>query len=58
MEKELPDQEKDLFISNGDMNDIIQIIKSLDNWVVLIDGVTETGKHEIKNKEADFLAFC
>ena len=39
-----------LFISNGDMNDIIKIIKSLKDSVVLIDGVTETVKHKIKHK--------
>ena len=37
-----------LFISNEDMNDIIKIIKSLGDSGVLIDGVTETVKHEIK----------
>ena len=31
-----------LFISNGDMNDIIKIIKSLEYSGVLIDGVSET----------------
>ena len=30
------------------MNDIIKIIKSLKDLAVLIDGVTETVKHEIK----------
>ena len=33
-----------LFISNKDMNDIIKIIKSLEDSSVLIDGVTETVK--------------
>ena len=37
-----------LFIWNEDMNDIIKIVKSLEDFVVLIDGVTETVKHEIK----------
>ena len=32
------------------MNDIIKIIKSLEDSAVLIDGVTETVKHEIKKK--------
>ena len=40
-----------LFIENGDMNDIIKIIKSLEDSGVLIDGVTETVKHEIKKQE-------
>ena len=47
-----------MFISNEDMNDIIKIIKSLEDLGVLIDGVTETAKHEIKNKKADFLELC
>ena len=33
------------------MNDIIKIIKSLEDSGVLIDGVTETVKHEIKKQE-------
>ena len=36
------------------MNDIIQIITTLVNSDVLIDGVTETVKHEIKKKEGGF----
>ena len=38
-----------LFILNEDINDIIKIIKSLEDSGVVIDGVTETVKHEIKN---------
>ena len=55
MEKELSEQEKDLFISNEDMNDIIKIIKSLEDSIVLIDGITETVKREIKIQEDGFL---
>ena len=44
-----------LFILNEDMNDIIKIIKSLEDSGVLIDGVTETVKHEIKYQEGGFL---
>ena len=47
-----------LFISNEGMNDIIKIIKSLEHSDVLIDGVTETVKHEIKNKKVNFLGLC
>ena len=43
-----------LFISNEDMDDIIEIIKPLENSTVLIDGVTET-VHEIKKQEGVFL---
>ena len=37
-----------LVISNEDINDIFKIIKRLEDSGVLIDGVTETVKHEIK----------
>ena len=37
-----------LFISNEDINDIIKMIKSLQDAGVLIDKVTETVKDEIK----------
>ena len=47
-----------LFISNEDMNDIIKIIKWLEDSGVLIAIVTETVKHEIKSKKADFLVFA
>ena len=40
------------------MNDIINIKKSLEDSGVLIDGVTEIVKHEIKNKKAGFLELC
>ena len=48
-----------LFISNENLNYIIKIIKSLEDWGVLIDGVTETVKHEIKKyKKVDLLKLC
>ena len=37
------------------MNGIINIIKSLENSNLLIDGITETEKHEIKKQEGGFL---
>ena len=37
------------------MNDIIKIIKSLEGSGVLIDGVPEIVKHEIKKQEGRFL---
>ena len=40
-----------LFILNEDMNDIINIIKSLEDSNVLIDGITKTVKHEVKKQE-------
>ena len=44
-----------LFILNEDINDIVKIIKSLEDSGVLIHGVTETVKHEIKKQECRFL---
>ena len=38
------------------MNDIIRIIKSLENSGVLIDGVTEAVKYEIKKLECLFIS--
>ena len=39
-----------LFITNEDINDVMKIIKSLEDSGVLTDGVTETVKKEIKKK--------
>ena len=44
-----------LLISHENMNDIIKIIKSLEDSGVLIDGVAETIKDEIKRQEGGFL---
>ena len=46
------------FISNKDMNHIIKIIKSLEDSDVLIDSVTETVEHDIKNKKVNFFVLC
>ena len=44
-----------LFISNDDMGDIIKIIVSLEKSGLLIDGMTETVKHEMEeNNKMDF----
>ena len=37
------------------MNDIIKTIKTLENSGVLLDGVRETVKDEIKNEKVDSL---
>ena len=37
------------------MNDIIKIIKSLEDSYVLIDGGTETVNHKIEKQEGRFL---
>ena len=45
-------------ILNEDMDDIIKIGSSLENPGILIDGVTEAAKHEIKNMKVDLLVIC
>ena len=47
-----------LFISNEDMNDTTKITNSSEDSGVLIDRVTETVKHKLKNKKADFVELC
>ena len=48
-----------LFVSNEDMNLIINIIQSLEDSNVLIDDITETVTHEIKEtKKVDFFLHC
>ena len=56
MDKELSQREKVLnFFSNEGMNDIIKIIKSLEDSNVLIYGINETVKHEITKTKGGFL---
>ena len=43
-----------LFISNEHVNDLIKIIKSLDDSGVLINGVTESAKDKIKKQKRLF----
>ena len=40
------------------MNDIIKIIKLLEDRGILIAGVTKTVKNEIKNKNVNFMEIC
>ena len=47
-----------LFILNEDMNDVIEIIKSLEDSNALIDGITEKVEHEIKNNKVHFFLHC
>ena len=44
-----------IFIVNEDMNDIIKIIKSLEDSNVLIESITESLKYETKKQEGKFL---
>ena len=45
-----------LVILNENMDDIIRIIKSMENLGLLIDGVIKTVKYEIKKQEGGFLS--
>ena len=44
-----------LIISNDEMDDILKIVKSLENSVVLSKGVSETIQHEAKEQRGGFL---
>ena len=44
-----------LIISNDEINDIIKIIKYLEDSGLLLKEVTETVQNEVKNKKEDFL---
>ena len=45
-----------LIISNDEMNDILQIVKSLENSGLLLKGVSETIQHEAKEQRGGFLS--
>ena len=47
-----------LIISNEEMNDIMKMIKSLEEYRLLIKGVSETIKNERKNNKVDFSECC
>ena len=44
-----------LIISNDGLNDIIKIVKSLEDSGVLLKGVSETIQHEAKEQRGGFL---
>ena len=44
-----------LIISNDEMDDILKIVKSLENSGVLLKGVSETIQHEAKEQRGEFL---
>ena len=44
-----------LIISNDEMDDILKIVKSLENCGVLLKGVSETIQHEAKEQRGGFL---
>ena len=45
-----------LIISNDEMDDILKIVKSLEDSNVLLKGVSETIQHEAKEQTARFLS--
>ena len=45
-----------LIISNDEMNDIIKIVKSLEDFGVILKGVSETIQHEAKEQRGGFLS--
>ena len=45
-----------LIISNDDLNDLLEVIKSLQKNRILLDGITETIKDEVKEQKGGFLS--
>ena len=45
-----------LVISNNEIDDIIKIVKSLEDSSLLLKGVTETARNEVKEKKGGFLS--
>ena len=45
-----------LIISNNDMEDLIKIVKSLENSGLLLKGVTETVQNKVKEQKGGFLS--
>ena len=45
-----------LIISNDEMDDILKIVKSLENSGVILKGVSETIQHEAKEQRGGFLS--
>ena len=50
-------REKTLIISNGEMEYVMKIVKSLDDSGLLIKGITQTIKMKQKRKDVDFSVF-
>ena len=45
-----------LIISNDEMKNILKIVKSLDDFGLLLEGVSETIKNEAKEQKGEFLS--
>ena len=50
------DNHTTLIISNDDMNDILKIVKSLEDSGILIKGVSQTIENEAKEQKGGFLS--
>ena len=46
-----------LIISNDEIHDIIKIVKSLEDFGLLVKGVTETAQNEVKEQKGGFLLY-
>ena len=45
-----------LMISNNDMQDLLKIVKSLEDSGILLNGITDTVKNEVKEQKGGFLS--
>ena len=45
-----------LVISNDDMQDLLKIVKSLEDSGILLNGITETVRNEVKEQKGGFLS--
>ena len=45
-----------LITSNDDMQDLLKIVKSLEDSGILLDGITEAVKNEVKEQKGGFLS--
>ena len=56
LDSALPHNNTTLIISNDEMDDILKIVKSLEDSGVLLKGVSETIQHEAKEQAGGFLS--
>ena len=45
-----------LIIFNNDMQNLLKLVKSLEDSGILLDGITETVKNEVKEQKGGFLS--
>ena len=56
LDSTLPQNNTTLIISNDEMDDILKIVKSLEDSGVLLKGVSETIQNEAKEQRGEFLS--